>query len=248
MMKQTKKILRIFQHDGCGGLGYLGTYLEQRHIPYEIVHINLGEPIPVSLQDVAGLIFLGSVHSINDNYSWIEDELALIRRAAQAAVPVLGICFGGQLISKALGGVVEKAPSMQIGWYRLETTPEAIKLIEPPLPLSLEVFEWHQDTFSIPLGGIPLFYGRCIKNQGFVHGRCLALQFHLEITQNKIEQCLLHSHDSLGNDSECIQNNAQMLEDLTNRTKHLHRVSDILLGWWLSNDNHPLNFDVDNGI
>jgi GMP synthase-like glutamine amidotransferase len=221
-MKHTEKVLRVFQHDGCGGMGYIGTYLEQQRMPYEIIHINQGESIPASLQDVAGLIFLGSNHSINDNYSWIEDEIALIKRATQAALPVLGICFGGQLISKALGGNVEQAPNMQIGWYRLDATPEAVKLLGPQLPVSLEVFEWHNDTFSMPPGSIPLFHGSCIKNQGFVLGRCLALQFHLEITQNKIEQCLLHDSDSLGNSSECIQNNEQMLDDLTARINRLH--------------------------
>jgi hypothetical protein len=47
--------LRVFQHDTCGGMGYLGTYLDQRHIPYETIHINLGEPIPPSAHDISGL-------------------------------------------------------------------------------------------------------------------------------------------------------------------------------------------------
>jgi GMP synthase (glutamine-hydrolysing) len=234
MIGKNMKPLQVFQHDACGGMGYLGTYLDQWHIPYETIRINQGEPISSSTQAISGLIFLGSTHSVNGGYAWIEDEIALIRRAVQASVPVMGICFGGQLISKALGGTISQAPGMQVGWYQLDTTPEAVKLIGPQLPSSFEVFEWHEDTFSIPAGGIPLFYGDCIKNQGFAHGQCLALQFHLEITQNKIQDCLTHYSDGLKNNSACVQNSEEMLKGLADRLNQLHAVADTLFGWWLS--------------
>jgi len=87
------KPLRVFQHDVCGGMGYLGTYLDQRKIPYEMVYISRGEWVPPSIQDVSGLIFLGRTHSVNDGHAWIEDEAALIGRAAEADVPVMGLMF-----------------------------------------------------------------------------------------------------------------------------------------------------------
>lgn len=228
------KPLRVFQHEACGGMDYLATYLDQRNIPYEMVYISRGESVPPGIQDVSGLIFLGSTYSVNAGYAWIDDELALIRRAVQADVPVLGLCFGGQLISKALGGVISQAPGMQVGWYRIEVTPEAAVLTGAVLPSSFEVFEWHEDTFSIPPGGIPLFYGDCVKNQGFVHGQCLALQFHPEITLGKIQDCLAHDSDSLNNSSACVQNTEEMLEGITGRLHQLHTVADTLFGWWLS--------------
>jgi len=234
MLGMHMKPLRIFQHDACGGLGYLGTYLDQRHIPYEMIHINEGEPIPPGTQDVSGLIFLGSTHSVNTGYAWIEEEIALIRLAVQASVPVMGLCFGGQLISKALGGTIRQAPGMQVGWYRIEVAQEAAALKGAMLPSSFEAFEWHEDTFSIPPGGIPLFYGDCIKNQGFVHGQCLALQFHPEITQSKIQDCLTHYADGLNTSSACVQSTEKMLEGLTDRLKQLHAVAGTLFGWWLS--------------
>lgn len=158
----------------------------------------------------------------------------MIRQAVQADVPVMGICFGGQLISKALGGATSQVPGMQLGWYRIEVTLEAAALTGAMLPSSFEVFEWHEDTFSIPPGGIPLFYGSCIKNQGFVHGQCLALQFHLEITPGKIHDCLAHDTESLSNSSACVQNAEKMLEGLAERINQLHKVADILFSWWLS--------------
>jgi GMP synthase (glutamine-hydrolysing) len=227
------KPLQVFQHDACGGMGYLEAYLKRRNISYEMVYISRGESVPPGIQDVSGLIFLGSTHSVNAGHAWIEDEIALIRRAVQASVPVMGLCFGGQLISKALGGTIRQAPGMQVGWYRIDVTPEAEALIGAMLPSSFEVFEWHEDTFSIPPGGIPLFYGDCIKNQGFLHGQCLALQFHPEITQGKIQDCLAHDTDSLNNSSACVQNADKMLEGLADRINQLHKVADTLFGWWL---------------
>ena len=233
MGKQIKPI-RVFQHDACGGMGYLGTYLDQRHIPYETIHINLGEPISPSVHDISGLIFLGSTHSVNAGYAWISDEITLIRQAVQANVPVMGICFGGQLISKALGGTIKQAPGMQVGWYRIEITPEASALTGAALPSNFEVFEWHEDTFSTPPGGIPLFYGDCIKNQGFVHGQCLAMQFHPEITQSKIQDCLAHYTDSISTSSACVQSGENMLEGLADRLNQLHAIADTLFDYWLN--------------
>ena len=244
------KPLRVFQHDACGDMGYLGTYLAQRNIPYEMVYISRGESVPPDLQDVSGLIFLGSTHSVNAGHAWIDAELALIRRAAEADVPVLGLCFGGQLISRALGGTISQAPSMQIGWYRIEVTPEAAALTGAMLPSSFEVFEWHEEMFTIPPGGIPLFNGSCVKNQGFVHGQCLALQFHLEITQDKIQDCLAHDTDSLNDSSACVQNADKMLEGLAERINQLQKVADTLFDWWLGGvgKKQPLDNAVDKPV
>lgn len=233
-MKHTEKIIRVFQHDGCGGMGYLATFLDARRAPYEMIRIDQQQALPQDILDSAGLIFLGSNLSVNSGHPWIAAEIELIRQAAAIDLPVLGICFGGQLISKALGGQISKAPNLQIGWFRVESTAEALTLIDAQLPSCFEVFEWHEDTFSVPAGGIPLFYGECVKQQGFLHGRCLALQFHLEITRHKIQDCLIHARDRVADSSACVHPSEQMLHDLDDRITHLHAISDSLFQWWLN--------------
>ena len=97
------KPIRVFSHVACEHPGYLCEHLDKRGICYEKIYIGRGEPIPKQIDDVSGLVFMGAPVSVNDPLPWIAEELALIRLASQAGIPILGICFGGQLISKALG-------------------------------------------------------------------------------------------------------------------------------------------------
>jgi len=227
------KPIRIFQHESCGGLGYLEPFLGERGIAHEVVHIGMGEAVPADIENISGLIFLGSPDSVNDEHAWIADELALIRKAAEVGLPVLGICFGGQLVSKTLGGDVTRANAMQAGWFDVKATEQAKAILGKSLPDSFEVFEWHDDVFSLPEGATPLFYGDCVKHQGFLHGSCLAIQFHPEFTRNKIESCLSHNPMLGKSASDCVQSGDEMLEDLNERLDRLHAVADTLFSWWL---------------
>jgi len=111
------KPIWIISHAACEHPGYLCQYLDQRNIQYKIAQTEHGQTIPEQVENVAGLVFLGSPVSINDSLNWMSDEVALIKLAIEVDVPVLGICFGAQLIAKALNGEVCLAPSMQIGWH-----------------------------------------------------------------------------------------------------------------------------------
>ena len=114
------------------------------------------------------MVFLGSPVSVNDPLPWIAQELALIRLAFKAGIPILGICFGGQLISKALGGEVNSAPMMQIGWHRTTLSEHAKELFKSRGGLdSFSVFEWHGDKFSLPKGPCLYSTGSVSRIRGF---------------------------------------------------------------------------------
>ena len=110
------KPLRIFHHQVCEPPAYLCTYLERRGLSFEIICIHEKQSLPNGLDDISGLIFMGGQGSVNDDKEWIARELALIHQADSRNIPILGVCFGAQLISKALGGSVYPGETMEIGW------------------------------------------------------------------------------------------------------------------------------------
>ena len=97
-----------------------------RHAPHEVratsptistaagsrtawIRIDQGDPIPTSLDGAPGLVFMARADERQRPAAVDPQGLALIRQAVATDIPVLGHCLGGQLISKALGGVITKA-------------------------------------------------------------------------------------------------------------------------------------------
>ena len=109
----------IFRHAPTEGPGYFAIFLEQHGIPWRLIAIDEGEPVPATANGFSGLCFMGGPMSVNDPLPWIGEELALIRRAHEARVPVLGHCLGGQLMARALGGAVVLNRYKEIRWGRV---------------------------------------------------------------------------------------------------------------------------------
>lgn len=133
------------------------------------------------------LIVMGGPMNVDDeqDYPWLAAEKAYLRKAIDAGTPVLGICLGAQLIAAALGKKVYPGKYQEFGWLPLSLTSEAA---EHPLlsafPNPLMVFHWHGDTFDLPDGATLLGSTTDCVNQGFAVGKCIGLQFHIEIDQS----------------------------------------------------------------
>ena len=100
-------------------------------------------------------------------------ELDVLRQAVDLAVPVLGVCFGGQMLSTALGGEVTRAPKPEFGWIAIETD-------HPDLVPAGPWMEWHIDRFTVPPGAVEIARTDS-SSQAFAVGRALGLQFHPEV-------------------------------------------------------------------
>lgn len=151
---------------------------------------NDARPFPVP---AAGdlLVVMGSVRSLtrkHDIDTWIHDEIALVRDAHHRGVPVLGICFGGQLLADALGGSVEVAPVTELGWVELLDG-------DAPNPLGPGPwFEWHHDRFTAPPGSRLLARSEHAE-QLFRIGRSVGTQFHPEVDVAHVERWLSAAAD-----------------------------------------------------
>lgn len=141
------------------------------------------EPWP-AWDDFDLVVLMGSVRSVADKDSisaWVHDELGEIRRAVDADRPVLGVCFGGQLIADALGGSVEVSPEVEIGWFELEPLDGAPDVIgKGPW------FEWHHDRFHPPAQAEVL--ARNTSSTQLIRiGRTVGTQFHPEVDEAHVK-------------------------------------------------------------
>jgi len=131
------------------------------------------------------VVLFGAPWSVYDTATigtWVGDEIAFARSALSLGVPVLGICFGGQLLATAVGGSVAAAPTPEIGWTPISEDPSG--LIDPG-----PWFSWHFDRFTAPPAATVLSR-TALADQAFCLGRALGLQFHPEVNAEVLDAWL----------------------------------------------------------
>jgi GMP synthase-like glutamine amidotransferase len=111
--------------------------------------------------------------------NWLQPELDWIRTAVESNKPVLGICFGGQLIARSMGGSVGRAPTCEIGWKDVWTD-------RPEIVPSGPWFQFHYDRWELPPGAIEIARNP-LASQAFILNRSLALQFHPELIGSALQ-------------------------------------------------------------
>lgn len=146
--------------------GLLNEKLEGRYEPYPVMFAKLldradkdlsyrsysvirGE-MPDSVDDCDGWLITGSRHGVYENLPWMLDLQTFIREIDAAGVPLVGICFGHQIVAQALGGeVVESDKGWGIGVqsYRVDA-------VQPWMQQALDqvrIYAFHQDQIvSLP--------------------------------------------------------------------------------------------------
>ena len=113
---------------------------------------------------------------------WLLPELSKLKAAHNAGTPIFGICFGGQLMARALGGSVARSPKAELGWKEIESDD---KTLIPTGPW----FEYHWDRWTLPKGALEIARSE-VASQAFVMGRTLGVQFHPEIDPQVLEAWL----------------------------------------------------------
>jgi len=226
----------IFRHFRTEGPGYVAEFLNRHGLPHRTIRIDAGDPVPDSIADCPGLVFMGGPMSVNDPLPWIPKVLKLIREAVSRDRPVLGHCLGGQLMTRALGGTVGRNRMKEIGWLPVQVIPgtTAAPWVDG-LPSQFQVFHWHGETFTIPPGATHILRSRHCRNQGYVIGKSLALQCHIEMTPELVRSWARDGKREIAaaRSPITVQQPARMIMSLNRRTDELHRVADRFYSHWI---------------
>ena len=229
------KPIGIFRHYHTEGPGYFASYLDRFGLPWQLICIDRNASIPEGLAAFSGFAFMGGPMSANDRLPWVDPVLHLIRDAVAADVPVIGHCLGGQLLAKALGGMVSANPVKEIGWgeVQIALTPEAARWFGPSLKCFL-AFHWHGETFSLPAGAVRIMSSPLCANQGFVLGKHLGMQCHVEMTPELIETwCATGAGEIERSVGPGVQSRSEIERDVPRRVAGLHAVADRLYSRWV---------------
>ena len=180
----------VVQHDHLSPTGPVGRRLE--HHGFEITEFlvvpeqNFYEPnVEVEFPDEREydlVVYLGAPWGAWDDACigrWLEPELEMCRTRVEAGRPVLGICFGGQLMARAMGGSVARGDHPEIGWKSIWSDDESLVGNGP-------WFQFHYDEFTVPPGAVEIARNP-ITSQAFTIECSLGLQFHPELDSEALD-------------------------------------------------------------
>lgn len=191
--EERRKPVLIVQHARHEHPAAVRRALESQGILTQWIHPYLGEPYP-ELSEISGMLSLGGPMGANDeaNHPWITAEISLMRKCVEASYPIAGICLGGQMMARAMGGKVERNEVHEVGWFPIEMTEEGRE--DPILGVagsSPMVYHWHGDTFHLPPGAILLARSKACPRQAYRLGEhAYGFQFHPEADHQLVNEWL----------------------------------------------------------
>lgn len=217
----------VVQKEDATPIGLVGRWLDERGADVRQHRIDLSDDdVDPTGHDL--IVSLGSEFAaFDDHVPFVQREHRLFRRALDADVPILGLCFGGQMLARALGGSVFRSDTSEIGWMPVRTT-------DPDLVPEGPWFQWHFDSFTVPPGAT-LVAESDMGPQAFVAGRSLGLQFHPEVTPEIMDDWVRtyrHELDAEGVDPDVLLVETRERAEETRRTlwRLLDRFVDSVAG------------------
>jgi GMP synthase (glutamine-hydrolysing) len=197
------------------GPGTIEDHLRSAQIPYSVIDLSIGDPAP-QLDTVTHLVIMGGPMAVYEmhRFPYLAGEAELINAAINAKKHIMGVCLGAQMLAYVLSARVYPGSRREIGWYEVALSSEGmsdplISMLALPDRNAAQVFQWHGDTFDLPVGSVRLASSDLYPNQAFRHGdRVYGLQFHIEVTPAMVRDWIAHEqgidYASISADSERI--------------------------------------------
>lgn len=177
---------------------WVATALADDGRPLRIVRPFQDDLLPAPT-DLVGAVLTGSWSMVTDREAWSERTLQWIREAMSTELPLLGICYGHQLMAHALGGTVNYHPKgREIGQQRIDLAPDARSdPLLAGLPAHFVANLTHeQSVLRPPPGAAVLGRSSHDPHQILRYGpHALSVQFHPEFSSELMMSCLLRGED-----------------------------------------------------
>ena len=199
-------------------------------LEFETYDVILGE-YPKKLQENDVYLISGSRYGVNDGDKWIDELEKFVLELQRRKHPLIGICFGHQMIAKALGGKTELASQ---GWGAGVQNYQKI-LTEPWMVPNLEQFSilsFHKDQVTKLPEGAEFFAENdfCPYSAYYIGEWLISFQGHPELTKDYVRALLHHRENILG--QKGLESGLKSLEQ---------QIQPKIIAKWI------LNF-IDNGI
>tara|TARA_B100001996_G_scaffold364134_1_gene332904 strand:+ start:852 stop:1544 length:693 start_codon:yes stop_codon:yes gene_type:complete len=192
--------------------------INQKNINYTV--IKTYDNMPFDYSNADAFIITGSKYSVYDNAKWIDNLKLRIDDIIKLGKPVLGICFGHQLLASCLGGRVEKnVHGWELGSYEISLTKEGrISPLFNSFNNNDVVYESHQDVvLDLPADAVELAYSNK-GNQSFSYDDFLyGVQFHPEFSYDVTRKLMdLRLDRGVKIDSDVLLKSINGIKILTN--------------------------------
>ena len=196
-------------------------------LTFDIYRVMDGE-LPEQFEPDTLYLIPGSNNAVYDDLPWIFTLQDWVREAAARKVPLVGICFGHQIIAQALGGHVERfIGGWGVGIREMEVLDSDLLLYFPDRKMRL-IVNHHDQVLQLPKGATPLATSDFCRYEGFRIGRnILTFQGHPEFTAD-YERHLILNHSE--NEDDTVKRRA--LETLETMRHQGNVIAHFLMGFY----------------
>ena len=185
-MKTQPKIL-VVVHDIDDHLNEMANPIAEAGIlmdTWDVLNDSVGKPDLDNLEQYSGIISMGAHAGVleEDKHAWMSHERKIMQWALDTETPLLGLCFGSQLLASAAGGRIYKAETGEFAWTKVDMLPAAANdPVIGTLGETVDAFQFHYDNIELPKNAVLLGESNGTIEAFRVGSSDWATQFHPEV-------------------------------------------------------------------